>query len=258
MPEKEYLKMTINVLARMTAADEIRRQKRLGLDVINEKVIEGLIEQRQHLENQQTQTLKILVLLVFLSFVAWQGGNIKIPGTGASIAEVPGFLEISLVLSALTLMWLPYLFLSIQIYEGVIQSIVKQLSAQNLIDEDIVVASRMPVQLFLKYARESVIIGRKNGFTISPHGKAYNTILVGLLLLAFSLFFVFLFVSVLVIAHLGLDDEFLGWSVYLLCWFVICVGVIAISANFVNSRYEMDFNHLEIIEPPADQSGVAG
>ena len=164
MPEKKYLTMNMGVRARMTVADEIRRQKRLGLDVINEKVVEGLIEQRQYLENQQTQTLKSLVLLVFLSFVAWQGGNIKIPGTGASIAEVPAFLEISLVLSALILMWLPYLFLCIQTYEGVIHTIVKQISAKNLIDEDIVVASKMPVQLYLKYARENVVIGRKNGF----------------------------------------------------------------------------------------------
>lgn len=257
MPEKKYLTMNMGVRARMTVADEIRRQKRLGLDVINEKVVEGLIEQRQYLENQQTQTLKSLVLLVFLSFVAWQGGNIKIPGTGASIAEVPAFLEISLVLSALILMWLPYLFLCIQTYEGVIHTIVKQISAKNLIDEDIVVASKMPVQLYLKYARENVVIGRKNGFKMSPRGKVYNGMLVGLVLFAFVLMFAFLFVSVLVIAHLGLDDGFVGWSVYLLCWFVICVGVFAISANFVNSRYEMDFDHLENIEPPADQSAVA-
>jgi hypothetical protein len=94
----------------MTAANEIRRQSRLGMDVINEKVVEGLIEQRQYFEKQQQQILRSLLLLVFLSFVTWQGANIKIPGTGVSIAEVPAFFEISLVLSALCLMWVPYNF----------------------------------------------------------------------------------------------------------------------------------------------------
>lgn len=241
--------MNLGVLARMTVTDEIHRQKRLDLDIINEQVIQGLIEQRQKFDLQQTQTVRSLVLLVFLSFVAWQGGNIKIPGTGASIAEVPAFLEISLVLSALTIMWLPYLFLCIQMYDAVIESAVKHLSAESLIDEDIIVASRMPIQLYLKYARHEVVIGRENGYKISGYGKIYNSLIIGLPLLAFLFAFAFLFVSVLVIAHLGLGDGFVGWSVYLVCWFVILVGVFGISANMVSPSYEMDFDHLEKFPP---------
>jgi hypothetical protein len=127
---------------------------------------------------------------------------------------------------------------------------VKQTSAANLIDEEIIVASRMPVQLYLKYARTDVVIGRENGYLISRLGQIYNGLLVGLVLGVFLLIFAFLFVSVLVIAHLGLDEGFVGWSVYLLCWFTSLVGVFAISANFVRLRYEMDFKHLERIEAP--------
>ena len=256
MTEKHYIPMSMIVRARMTAADEIRRQKRLGLGVINEKVIEGLIMQRQYLEKEQTNLGKSLVLLVFLSFVAWQGGNIKIPGTGISIADVPAFLEISLVLSSLHLMWLPFVFINIQSYDAVTQSIAKQLLAENLIDEDIVIASKLPMQLFLKYARDEIVFGRENGFKMSTFGKIYNGLLLSLLVLSFTLVFFFLFVSVIIIAHQGLDNGFTGWSIYLLCWFLILVGVFAVSANFVNSKYEMDFNHLEKIEHPENQGTV--
>jgi Zn-dependent protease with chaperone function len=54
----------------------------------------------------------VLVLAVFFSFVAWRGGKIQIPGTGASITDIPAFLEISLAVAAFSLMWLPYIFLS--------------------------------------------------------------------------------------------------------------------------------------------------
>jgi len=66
--------------------------------------------------------------------------------------------------------------------------------------------------------------------------------------------FLFLFVSVIIIAHQGLDSGFTGWSVYLLCWFLILVGVFAISASFVNFKYEMDFENLERIEQTEGRS----
>jgi len=254
MTQKHYISMSMNVRARMTIADEIRRQKRLGLEVINEKVIEGLIEQRQYLEKEQTKLYKNLVVLVFLSFIAWQGVNIKIPGAGISIADVPAFLEISLVLSSIYLMWLPYVFINIQSYDAVIQSIVKQITTKNLIDEEIVVASKLPVQLFCKYARDEIVFGRENGFKMSTLGKIYNGLLISLVLFSFFLVFLFLFVSVIIIAHQGLDSGFTGWSVYLLCWFLILVGVFAISASFVNFKYEMDFENLERIEQTEGRS----
>lgn len=219
MTQKHYISMNMILRARMTIADEIRRQKRLGLEVINEKVINGLIEQRQHLEKQQTDCGKALVILIFLSFVASQGGDIKIPGTGISIAEVPAFLEISLVLSSLYLMWLPYLFLNIQCYDAVLQAITKQLSTKNLIDEDIVVASKLPSQLFLKYARNDIVFGRMNGYKMSTFGKIYNGLLISLLSLSLTLLFFFMFMAIFIIAHQSLDTGFVGWSTYLLCCF---------------------------------------
>jgi hypothetical protein len=239
--------MSLAVLARMTVANELRRQSRLGIKVINDKVVEGLLVQRQNVEGQQQQFIKLLVMSVFLSFVAWRGGKIQIPGTGASITEIPAFLEISLVVAALSLMWLPYIFLSLQLYDAVIQSIVKHISASNVIDEDIVVASKQLIHLFIKYARRNVVIGRESGYLPSRGGRVYNLLLVGLPMLAYAVVFLLLFASVLVIAHLGLDSGLVGWSVYLFCWFAALIGVFAVSANFVSPKYEMDFAHLESI-----------
>ncbi len=115
----------------------------------------------------------------------------------------------------------------------------------------------MPVQLYLKYARSDVVIGRENGYIMSTFGKVYNGMLIGLVLASILLCFIFLFVSVLVIAHHGLDESFAGWSIYLFCWFVILIGVFAISANFVSSRYEMDFDHLETIEQPINETDAS-
>lgn len=250
MPKPHSLTMSIIVLARMMSANEIRRQRRLGLNIINQEVIEGLIERRKQVEAEQTQVIRKLVGAVFLSFIAWQGGNITIPGTGTSIAEIPAFLEISLVSAALLLMWLPYLFLNIQLYDGLIQSIVQSLTTRSAIDEDIVVASRLPVQLYIKYARTDVVIGRSNGYTLSTVGKVYNIFLIALPIFVFMSIFVCLFVSVLAIAHLGLQDSYVGWAIYSLCWLAAFVGVYAISANFASFKYEVDFTKLESFDDP--------
>ncbi len=52
------------------------------------------------IEAQQNTLIRSLTISLFLAFIAWNGGNIQIPGTGASIAELPAFLELSLILFA--------------------------------------------------------------------------------------------------------------------------------------------------------------
>jgi len=245
MTERYTLKQNLYTRAAMFTAEEIRRQKRLKLTEINENVLNGLIKQKVHYDMQQQIMVRTLMIALFLMFVAWSGGNIKLPGTGVSIGEVPAFLELSIIVASFSVLMLSYVFLSIQIYSAVISAISKELLAKNELDPDIFVAAKEPTWLFLKYAQTAPVRGREPGFKISCFGKLYNKILIRSLSLILIVTWVFAIACILYIAHTGLKNTVADWSVYLFCCSLIVVSLISMAANFFQFEHEMDFNNLE-------------
>ncbi|WP_157133125.1 hypothetical protein [Roseobacter sp. SK209-2-6] len=232
----------------MFTADELRRQKRLGLSQFNQEVLEGLVSQRAKLEVQQNTVIRSLMISLFLAFIAWNGGNIQIPGTGASMAEVPAFLELSLVAASFSVLMVTYTFLSIQIYNAVIEAVADDVLAKNKLDPDLFAAAHTPAWLFLKYARETPVNGRSPGFRISTHGRFFYNILVGSMTLVLLALWLLAIASILYIAHSGLSNDIPGWAIYSACIAIIFVSFISMAANVVGFSHEMDFAVLEEME----------
>lgn len=126
MTERYTLKQSLYVRANMFTAEELRRQKRLGINELNENVLEGLVNQRAKFEGQQVNLIRSLTISLLLAFVAWSGGNIQIPGTSASLVEIPAFLELSLISASFSVLMVTYSFLSIQSYNAVISAVARE------------------------------------------------------------------------------------------------------------------------------------
>lgn len=245
MTERYTLKLSMYVRASMFTAQELRRQKRLGLNELNENLLDDLVVQRMHFEGQQQKMIRTLTISLFLAFVAWSGNDIKIPGTGTSIGAVPAFLELSLISAAFGVLMITYSFLSIQMYNAVISAVAKVVLAKDELDTDLFAAAKVPTWLFLKYAQEAPVHGRSPGYKISMLGNLYNKLLTGSLGLVLLAAWIFAMVCIVYIAHTGLSDSIAGWSVYLLCVVLIVVAVISMAANVLEFEHEMDFDHLE-------------
>lgn len=248
MTERYTLKQSLYVRASMFTADELRRQKRLELSDINEDVLDGFVVQRKHFEDQQEKMIRALSIALFLAFVSWSGGDIKIPGTGTSIGEVPAFLELSLISAAFSVLMITYSFLSIQMYNAVISAVAEAVLAKNKLDPDLFAAAKVPTWLFIKYTQKAPVNGRMPGFKISTYGKIYNKLLLGSLVTILMLGWFFAITCIVYIAHTGLTESIAGWSVYLLCVGMIFVSFISMAANFLEFENEMDFDILETIQ----------
>lgn len=265
MTERFNLKLSLYTRASMFTADELRRQKRLGLSEIDKNVLEGLVTQRSKTEVQQGKLIRSLTISLFLAFIAWHGGSIQIPGTGASIAEVPAFLELSLISAALSVLMITYTFLSMQIYTAIISSVASDVLAHNKLDPDLFSAAQAPVWLFFKYSQAAPVNGRSPGYEISSAGKIFHSLLVGsVTVILLGLWFLAI-ASILYIAHTGLSNDVAGWAIYSTCIVLICASFIAMAANIVEFTHELDFEHLEKAEldsgdlvspkqPPSDET----
>ena len=249
MDERYTLKQNIYSRASMFTHDELGRQKRLGLNEIDKSVFEGLVSQRTKIEEQQQKIIRSFAISLFLAFVAWNGGDIQIPGTGVSIAELPSFLELSLIAASLGVLMITYTFLSIQIYNAIITAVAEKVLAKNQLDPDIFAASHAPVWLFFKYSQQAPVNGRPPGFKISKWGSLFYKLLVGSgALILLGLWFVSIS-CIVYIAHSGLSDNIAGWATY--CMVIMTVGAsfISMAANVISFTHEMDFDILEKMEP---------
>ncbi|THH38321.1 hypothetical protein E4Z66_01750 [Aliishimia ponticola] len=255
MTERYTLKKSLYVRASMFTADELRRQKRLDLKEVNEAVLEGLVKQREQLEAQQNNILRSLTISLFLAFIAWNGGNIQIPGTGASIADVPSFLELCLIAASLSVLMITYSFLSIQLYNAVIFAVASDVMAKNKLDPDLFTAARTPTWLFVKYCQSAPVNGREPGFRISAPGRIFYGVLVGFLSMILLALWLLAIASILYIAHTGLSDDLAGWVVYATCVSIIFASFIAMAANIIEFTHEMDFSVLEKTETDSGDLG---
>lgn len=248
MIEPFTLKQSLTVRASMFTADELRRQKRLNLSEIDKNVLEGLVKQRSGIEAQQEKLIRSLTISLFLAFIAWHGGSIQIPGTGASIAEIPAFLELSLISAAFSVLMITYTFLSLQIYTALISAIASVVLAKDKLDPDLFSAALAPVWLFFKYSQEAPVIGREPGYKISSSGRIFYGLLVGSVSVIILALWFLAIASILYIAHSGLTDDLAGWAVYFTCIALICASLIAMAANILEFSHEIDFEFLEKME----------
>ncbi len=248
MKEEYHIRQNLYVRCSMFTSDELRRQKRLGLNKIDKDVLDGLIKQKSTLESQQTSTARTLIIFLFLSFVSWKGGNFKIPGTGATIEDIPAFLEISLIISSFSVLFISYLFLSIHLYSAMISATAQTVMAEDKLDTDIFVASREPMWLFIKYARNSPVNGRSPGYVISKLGSAYNYFLVSSASIVISISWFLSIFCILYLCHVGLSDSFAGWIVYAFCILLIFISITTMLAMHISFKTKLDFEHLEHIE----------
>lgn len=248
MTERYTLKQTLYVRASMFTANELRRQKRFGLVEINRDVLNGLVVQREKMETQQTAIIRALTVSLFFAFVAWNGVNIQIPGTGASVSEVPAFLELSLIGAAFSVLMISNTFLSIQLYNAVIAAVASDVLAKNKLDSDIFAAAHTPLWLFIKYSQSVPVNGRSPGYQISTAGKVFYGLLVGSLTVILLALWLLAIASILYIAHSGLSDDIGGWAVYSTCVVIIGSSFISMAANVVEFTHEMDFDTLEKID----------
>lgn len=256
MTKRYTLKQSLYVRASMFTSEELRRQKRLGLGELNEGVLEGLVNQRGKLEVQQNNLIRSLMISLFLAFIAWSGGGIQIPGTKASIVEIPAFLELSLIAASFSVLMATYSFLSIQLYNAVIAAIASDILAKSKLDPDLFSAAHTPTWLFLKYSRKDPVDGRVPGYKLSASGRVFYGLLVGLLSLILLTLWILSIVSILYIAHSGLSDDLAGWVVYCTCIVIIIASFVSMAANIVEFTNEMDFSVLEEME--ADKGDLCG
>lgn len=242
------IKLSVLVKATMLTRQEILRARALDTDLLGDETVVGMIQQHAALNVQMQAILKGAILSLFMAFVAWSGGNISIPGTGATIAEVPAFFEISLVGSAFCLMFIPYIFLSTQIYEGMISVLIKGSSLDGSIDSDMIKSSKMPVWLFIKYMTPNEIIGRKSVYQISKMGIFFNLLTLLLISLTVTGIYLCLNCAVIYLAIVGLTDSLAHSSIFIVCCLCIFVAAVGILANLVSFSHKV--NHDLVLEEP--------
>jgi hypothetical protein len=255
MTERHTLKQSLYVRASMFTADELRRQKRLDLKEVNETVLEGLVNQREKLEAQQNNIIRSLTISLFLAFIAWNGGDIQIPWTGASIVDVPAFLELCLIAAAFSVLMVTYSFISIQLYNAVISAVAGDVLAKNKLDPDLFTAAHTPTWLLVKYCQAAPVNGREPGYRISTPGRIFYGVLVGLLTMILLTLWLLAIASILYIAHTGLSDDLAGWVVYATCVLIIFTSFIAMAANIIEFTHDMDFSMLENVETDSGDLG---
>jgi hypothetical protein len=256
MTERYTIKQSLFVRASMFTSDELRRQRRLGLKEVNQDVLEGLVRQRASLETKQDNLIRSLMISLFLAFIAWNGGTFQIPGTGASMEDIPAFLELSLIASALSVLLVTCSFLSIQVYNAVISAVVSDVLAKNKLDPDLFAAAHTPTWLFFKYFKVAPVDGRKPGFRISVLGRIFYGILAGLVSVILLAVWLLAIASILYIAHTGLYGDIAGWSVYATCIVIILTSFMFMVSNVIEFAHEMDFSALEEIETDSRDRGV--
>ncbi|MCR9236176.1 MAG: hypothetical protein NXI17_05850 [Alphaproteobacteria bacterium] len=225
------IKLSLVVKARMLARQEVLRDKALDTNIFDNSLILGLIEQNGKLRHQMYSMTRNAVFLLFLAFVALSGGDITIPGTGSKIGDIPAFFEISLVLCAIQLSFIPVQFLSTQLYAGVISVFIEARSADGSVDHDLVNASKEPVWLFVKYATSPITVRRPDAYEISEVGRIFYALMVASFSILILSAYLMINVSMLYLAHFGLSDSFVQWCIYIFCWFCFAVVVFGAIGN---------------------------
>lgn len=248
MVERYTLKQSFYTRVSMFTSNELLRQKRLGYNKIDKEFLEGLIKQKAKIEGEQSKIVGLFFLSLFLAFVAWSGGNIKIPGTGVSISEVPAFLELSLIISTLSIFLFTCSFLSAQTYGAIISLVANEIILENKIDADIILASQYPSWIFLKFFQRNPLIGRNPPYRISNSGAYFYGFLTSLIMLIIIVLFIISIFSVIYIAHSGLSNNLVGWIVYITCFAIIFATFLCVMVNFIGFEHEIDFELLEKAE----------
>ena len=221
----EIFKQKLNMItkSRLLTRQEILRDRLLKSDILNRGLIEGMIVQNNKLKSQMETILKSAILSLFFAFVALQGGAFKIPGTGATISEIPAFFEIAIVVCALNHMYIPFLFLSTQLYDGNIAVLIDSKSMDGVVDSDLLKSSMCSEWLFIKYANAQPSIGRQNIYENSKKGKVFNFFLVSMLLFTIIAAYLMLNISMIYLAYVGLADSFAHWSIFIFCLICFCL-----------------------------------
>lgn len=235
--ELSTIKLSLGVKARMLARQEVLRDKALDTNIFDGDLITGLIEQNQKLRHQMYSLTRNAVVALFLAFVAWKGGNIAVPGTSSKIGEIPAFFEISLVVCAVQLSFIPFLFLSTQLYEGIISVLVESRSVDGLVDSDLVKASKEPIWLFVKYVQPQIITGRTELYEISKSGRIFNIIFIIPLIIVVLLAYILLNFSILYLAHVGLSNSVTHVVIYIICIFCLLTALVGALGNI------LEFSH---------------
>jgi hypothetical protein len=91
------------------------------------------------------------------------------------------------------------------------------------------------------------VIGRKDGYIMGYSGVLFNGIILYSITVLILLMYIFIVIAIIYIAHTGLRDDVVGWSIYFICWISAIIAFVAASANIVGVNYEMDFDVLEKI-----------
>ncbi|MEM1377589.1 MAG: hypothetical protein AAGG69_09385 [Pseudomonadota bacterium] len=193
---------------------------------------------KQRLEVQQQNFLRSAVTGLFFAALALNGADIKIPFIDATIGQIPYIMQGSLVIAAVGLAFAPFAFVSIQIYDGLIDVTAKRIG-KGLIDPVPIVASLKPMWLVFNFGNPIPVAGTERGLKVKRAGRlalSLMTILIALFIIALL---IFLYGSLIYLAYAQFTWLFANALAAAIVAISAIIAATTILATFARFDYEI-------------------
>ena len=138
------------------------------LNFFSEETLEKLVKQKFALEKQRDNMLRNIIALAFLMYLVSNGQSMVLPFLKIDLASIPGLQALLGLLMAVHILFAEIAGINVGAYSGLIEEFSKRKSNDTVIDPDLVTASVVPFQMFLKILR--VRFNIYHPVHIVPHG----------------------------------------------------------------------------------------
>lgn len=146
-------RLSAQVRARLLFARESEIDAEREVAVFSDEILEGLVKQRAHFEEQRTAMLRTIIILAFVMFFVSNGQNMVVPYLNIDLASIPGLNALLGFATSFSILMLALTGVNIGAYGGLIDQFSSRRSGNTLVDPDIITASVAPLQLSLKIFR---------------------------------------------------------------------------------------------------------
>jgi hypothetical protein len=140
--------------------------------VFNVDRYRAYIQMHQQALGRQGAMLKSLIMVDSLLVLVVTGTSFSIPGFGISPSEIPGALEVLVILSALSFMFLCVAFTNAQLYQAIVD-VMGRAQVPDHLDPEFFVASDVFNELFLKATRAKMNLSSADYFEVGWGFRAF-------------------------------------------------------------------------------------
>ncbi|WP_162901247.1 hypothetical protein [Breoghania sp. L-A4] len=237
------------VRARILFGREVRIENTRDTKLFDEEYLKGVLKNKVYWTKQRDIFAKTMVISIFIIYLIVNGGDIKVPGIGISIKEIPGILYILVPYCSFNALFLVFAFVNEDIYSALIDQIIIKKSEYGVVDPDLVKAAYEPQFFIHKLFRADFNIYDTN--SINPQGASLLVSVIITFGFLVTIFTPLLGAAVYLIysSIYYIDNSVIGICVKLFSICCILFGLFVIIAVYKNQTYkDIDYKNVEKID----------